>query len=60
VTNDLATVLTALCVHLDDHVLSTLGWSRDHLPGSKPALSDAELMCLALAQHLLDIASERR
>ena len=33
---------------------------RDHRPGCKPALSDAELACLAVAQQLLGIASERR
>ena len=59
-TNNLDTLLTALYVHLDDHVLPALGWSRDHRPGRKPVLSDAELVCLAVAQHLLGIASERR
>ena len=59
-TNNLDTLLTALYVHLDDRVLPALGWSRDHRPGGKPALTDAELMCLAVAQHLLGIASERR
>jgi hypothetical protein len=47
-------------VELDDHVLPVLGWSRDHRPGRKPVLDDAELLCLAVAQHLLGIASERR
>jgi hypothetical protein len=37
-----------------------LGWSRDHLPGGKPLLSDAEFICLAVAQQLLGIASDRR
>ena len=60
VTNNLDTLLTALYVHLDDRVLPALGWSRDHRPGRKPALSDAEFACLATAQHLLGIASERR
>jgi DDE family transposase len=60
VTNNLDTLLTALYVHLDDRVLPSLGWSCDHVPGSKPALADAELMCLAVAQQLLGIASERR
>ncbi len=59
-TNNLDTLLTALYVALDDHVLPALGWSRDHRPGRKPALSDAELACVAVAQHLLGIASERR
>jgi hypothetical protein len=60
VTTDLDTLLTALYVHLDDHVLPRLGWSRDHRPGRKPRLTDAELLCLAVAQHLLGIPSERR
>jgi hypothetical protein len=60
VTNNLDALLTALYVDLDDRVLPALGWSREHRPGRKPALSDAELACLAAAQHLLGIASERR
>ena len=60
VTNNLDALLTALYVDLDDRVLPALGWSRDHLPGGKPLLSDAELVCLAVAQQLLGIASERR
>lgn len=59
-TNDLNTLLTALYVELDDRVLPALGWSREHRPGRKPALSDAELACLTVAQQLLGIASERR
>lgn len=59
-TNNLDTLLTALYVHLDDRVLPALGWSREHRPGRKPALSDAEFTCLAAAQQLLGIASERR
>jgi hypothetical protein len=60
VTNNLDTLLTALYVHLEDRVLPALGWSRQHRPGRKPRLSDAELVCLAVAQQLLGIASERR
>jgi Transposase DDE domain len=60
VTNNLDTLLTALYVELDDRVLPLLGWSRDHRPGRKPELDDAELICLAVAQHLLGVASERR
>jgi hypothetical protein len=41
-------------------VLPALGWSRDHRPGRKPTLCDAELVCLAVAQQLLGVASERR
>jgi hypothetical protein len=60
VTNNLDTLLTALYVDLDDRVLPALGWSRDHRPGGKPALSNAELIFLAVAQQLLGIASDRR
>jgi hypothetical protein len=60
VTNNLDALLAALYVDLDDRVLPALGWSRDHRPGRKPTLTDPELVCLAVAQHLLGIASERR
>jgi hypothetical protein len=60
VTNNLDALLTALYVELDDRVLPALGWSREHRRGRKPVLSDAELLCLAAAQQLLGIASERR
>lgn len=46
VTNNLETLLTALYVDLTDRVLLLLGWSRAHRPGRKPALDDAELLCL--------------
>jgi hypothetical protein len=59
VSNDLETLLTALYVDLEDRVLPAIGWSRDHCPGRKPKLSDAELICVAVAQHLLGIAAER-
>lgn len=59
-TNNRDALLTALYVHLEDRVLPALGWSRAHRPGRKPVLTDAELLCLAVAQHLLGIASERR
>ncbi len=55
---DLNTLLTTLYVHLDDRILPALGFSRDHHPGRKPVLSDVELLCLIVAQHLLGIASE--
>jgi len=55
VTNDLDTLLTALYVEIDDHVA---------LPrrgrGQRPQLTDAELVCLAVAQVLLGIDSEHR
>lgn len=44
--------LTTLYVHLDDRILPTLGFSRAHIPGRIPALNDAELLCLIVAQHL--------
>ena len=56
----LNTLLTTLYVYLDDHVLPDLGVSRDRRPGRKPVLSDAELLCLAVAQHLLGFSSEAR
>lgn len=56
----LNTLLTTLYVYLDDHVLPDLGVSRDRRPGRKPVLSDAELLCLAVAQHLLGFSSETR
>lgn len=59
-TNNLDALLIALYVELEDRVLPQVGWSRDHLPGRKPPLSDAELLCLAVAQQLLGFASERR
>lgn len=59
-TNNLDTLLTTLYVHLEDRVLPGLGWSREHRPGRKPRLTDGELLCLVVAQHLLAVASERR
>lgn len=60
VSNELDTLLTTLYVELEDRVLPALGWSRAHRPGRKPELSDAELLCLVVAQQLLAVASERR
>jgi hypothetical protein len=59
VSNELDTLLTALYVDLEDRVLPSLGGSRAHRRGRKPALSDAELLCLVVAQQLLGVASER-
>lgn len=56
----LNTLLTTLYVYLDDHVLPGLGVSRARRPGRKPVLSDTELLCLAVAQHLLGFSSETR
>jgi Transposase DDE domain len=54
VTADLETLLTALYVLIDDHVLEP-GRRR---PGHPKQLSDAELVCLAVAQVLLGARSE--
>ena len=53
-TADLDTLLTALYVLIDDHVLEP-GPRR---PGHPKKLSDAELVCLAVAQVLLGARSE--
>ena len=47
-------------MHLDDRILPGLGFSRDRHPGRKPALSDAELLCLIVAKQMLGIASGRK
>jgi hypothetical protein len=60
VKTDLNTLLTTLYVHLDDRILPAIGYSRACHPGRKPVLSDVELLCLIVAQHLLGIASERK
>jgi Transposase DDE domain len=59
VSNELDTLLTALYVDLEDRVLPLLGCSRAHRRGRRPVLTDAELVCLAVAQQLLGVASER-
>jgi Transposase DDE domain len=53
VTNNLDTLLTALYVFLDDHVIGP------RRIGRPPLLADAELLCLAIAQVLLDFPRER-
>jgi hypothetical protein len=60
VNPELNTLLTTLYVLLTDRVLPDLGVSRDRRPGRKPGLSDAELLCLAVAQQLLGYSSEPR
>jgi len=55
VTNDLDTLLTALYVEIDDHVAPA---RRGR--GRRPDLTDAELICLAVAQVLLGFDSEHR
>jgi hypothetical protein len=54
VTTDLDTLLTALYVLIDDHVIP----SGQRRPGHPKKLSDAELVCLAVAQVLLGARSE--
>ena len=53
-TADLDTLLTALYVLIDDHVIP----SGQRRPGRPRRLSDAELVCLAVAQVLLGARSE--
>jgi hypothetical protein len=52
VTNDIETLITALYVKIDDE----LGGPR--LLGRPSALTDSELVCLAVAQALLGFTSE--
>lgn len=54
---NLNTLLTTLYVFLTDMVLPDLGHTREGRRGPKVALTDAELLCLAVAQHLLHGAS---
>jgi hypothetical protein len=54
VTADLDTLLTALYVLIDDHVIV----SGRRRPGHPKQLADAELVCLAVAQVLLGARSE--
>jgi Transposase DDE domain len=54
VTNDLDTLLIALYVEIDDHVALPARSGR----GRPKRLSDAELICLAVAQVLLGARSE--
>ena len=52
--NDLDTLLTALYVFCDDHVIGP------RRVGRPPWLTDAELLCLAIAQVLLNFPNERQ
>jgi Transposase DDE domain len=54
VTTDLDTLLTALYVLIDDHVIP----SGQRRPGRPKRLADPELVCLAVAQVLLGARSE--
>ena len=56
---DLDTLLTALYVALTDHIIPSRKVRPDS-PGGPPAVTDAELVCLAVAQAHLGFTSERR
>ncbi len=60
VNTQLNTLLTTLYVFLTDQVLPDLGVSRVRRAGRKPVLTDAELLCLVVAQQLLAMHSETR
>jgi hypothetical protein len=55
---DLDTLLIALYVELTDRIIPSCGFTRRG-PGRPPAVSDAELTCLAVAQVLLRHDGER-
>ena len=55
-TTDLDTLLTALYVFCDDRVVP----AEPRRPGRRKKLSDAELICLAVAQVLLGCPSQHR
>jgi hypothetical protein len=55
---DLDTLLIALYVELTDRIIPSLGFTRSG-PGKPPELTDAELVCLAVAQVLLRYDDER-
>jgi hypothetical protein len=55
---DLDTLLTALYVELTDRIIPSRGLARRG-PGRPPEVTDAELVCLAVAQVLLRFDDER-
>ena len=55
---DLDTLLTALHVELTDRIIPGRGLARRG-PGGPPEVTDAELVCLAVAQVLLRFEDER-
>ena len=57
-TADLATLLIARYVELTDRINPALGFTRSG-PGQRPEVTDAELVCLAVAQVLLRHDDER-
>jgi hypothetical protein len=54
VTTDIETLITALYVKIDDRL------TRPRWRGRPPLLTDSELICLAVAQALLQVHSEAR
>ena len=56
---DLDTLLIALYVQLEDHIIPALRRGVRRGPGRPPVVSDAELVCLAVAQVLLRYNDER-
>jgi hypothetical protein len=55
---DLDTLLTALYAELTDRIIPLRGFTRSG-PGKPPEVTDAELVCLAVAQVLLGYDDER-
>jgi hypothetical protein len=55
---DLDTLLIALYVELTDRIIPLRGFTRSG-PGQRPEVTDAELVCLAVAQVLLRYDDER-
>jgi hypothetical protein len=55
---DLDTFLTALYVELTDAIIPSRGFTRRG-PGGRPEVTDAELVCIAVAQVLLRFDEER-
>jgi hypothetical protein len=55
---DLDTLLIALYVELTDRIIPGRGFARSG-PGGRPEVTDAELVCLAVAQVLLRFDDER-
>ena len=55
---DLDTLLIALYVELTDRIIPSRGFTRSG-PGQRPEVTDAELVCLAVAQVLLRFDDER-
>jgi hypothetical protein len=55
---DLDTLLIALYVELTDRIIPARGFTRSG-PGQRPEVTDAELVCVAVAQVLLRFDDER-